>query len=133
MAAAFGFVVLPVTIVDQRVEAFNRFGPDVAAPSAIAAVGAAIFDILLPPEGDTACAARSGLNVYLGLIEELHNALLRVSANARHVEMIDALAPAHAEYFAAVRLHEPQLFQHAAGRGIVSQVAGDEGALAPVA
>jgi hypothetical protein len=37
--------------------------------------------------------------------------------------MIDALAAAHAEYFAPVRLHESQFFQNAAGRGIVSQIA----------
>ena len=44
----------------------------VAAAAAIAAVGAAIFDVLFTAEGDDAVAAVAGAHVDLGLVEEFH-------------------------------------------------------------
>ena len=70
--AARGAEVLGVAEVDQRVEAGHRFEHDVAALAAFAAVGAAIFDELLPPEADGTGAARAGLDEDLGLVEKMH-------------------------------------------------------------
>ena len=50
MTAAVCPEVLFVTVVDQRIEAFYGFNPDVAAITAIAAIGATIFDIGLASE-----------------------------------------------------------------------------------
>ena len=52
--AGLGLEMLLVAIVDQRVEAVDAFGPDIAAAAAIAAVGAAELDELLAPERDGA-------------------------------------------------------------------------------
>ena len=58
--AALGLHMLLIAVVDQGVEILHRFGPDVAALAAIAAIGTAIFDELLAPEGNAAIAARAG-------------------------------------------------------------------------
>jgi hypothetical protein len=52
--------MLGVAKVDQGVEALDRLEDDVAALAAVAAVGSAIFDILLAPEADRAGPARAG-------------------------------------------------------------------------
>src|SRR6185437_2531018 len=75
--AVLGADVLLVAIVDQRVEVFDRFGPDIAALAAIAAVRSAIFDELLAPERDAAVTAVAGLDIDLGLVEESHAADFR--------------------------------------------------------
>src|SRR3546814_1280686 len=64
--------MLGVAEVDQRVEAGDGFEDDVAALAAVAAVGAAIFDIFLAPERHGAGAAVAGLDEDLGLVEEMH-------------------------------------------------------------
>ena len=60
VAAGGGLEMLLVAVVDERVEAVDAFGPDVAAAPAVAAVGAAELDELLAPEGDGAGAAVAG-------------------------------------------------------------------------
>ena len=70
--AARGPEMLGVAEVDQGVEAVDRLEDDVAALAAVAAVGAAIFDIFLAPEADRAGAAGAGADEDLGLVEEVH-------------------------------------------------------------
>jgi hypothetical protein len=53
----------------------HRLDQHVAALAAIAAIGAAEFDVLLAAEGDDAVAAVSGLQVDLGFVEEFHDPL----------------------------------------------------------
>ncbi len=65
--------VLLIAIIDQGVEALDRFDPDVAALAAVAAVGAAIGNELLTTEGHAAGATVAGANVNLALVEEFHN------------------------------------------------------------
>ncbi len=77
--AARRLEMLGVAEVDQRVEALDRLEDDVAALAAIAAVGAAIFDIFLAPEADRAGAAGAGADEDLGLVEEMHRAHLGTS------------------------------------------------------
>src|SRR5262249_24975976 len=67
-----GLVVLQVTVIDQRVEAINRFDDHVAAAPAIAAIRSAERNELLAPERDAAIAARAGSNEDLALVEKLH-------------------------------------------------------------
>ena len=64
--------MLGVAEVDQGVEALDRLEDDVAALAAVAAVGAAIFDVLLAPEADRAGPAGAGADEDLGLVEEMH-------------------------------------------------------------
>ena len=59
------------------------FDAHVAAASAIAAIGAAIFDELLAPEADSARAARTGPDIDLGEIEEFHVSAFNWSACSR--------------------------------------------------
>ena len=70
--AARGAEMLGVAEVDQRIEAGHRFEDDVAALAAVAAVGPAEFDELLPPEADRARAAGARADEDLGLVEEMH-------------------------------------------------------------
>src|SRR5512139_323032 len=72
VAAALRLEMLLITVVDQCVEAGHRLYNDVAAITAIAAVGAAEFDELLAPERHAAVSARAGRDVNLGFVEELH-------------------------------------------------------------
>ena len=74
--AAARLEMLGITKVDQRVEAGDGFEHDVAALAAVAAVGAAIFDIFLAPERHGAGAAVAGLHENLCLVEEMHRAPL---------------------------------------------------------
>ena len=74
--------MLGVAKVDQRVEAGDRLEDDVAALAAIAAVGAAIFDVLLAPEADGAGAAGARADEDLGLVEKMHGAPLAKLARA---------------------------------------------------
>ena len=61
--AALRAELLLVAEIDQRVEVFVGFQPDVAAVAAIAAVGAAERDELLAAETDAAVAAVAGMTV----------------------------------------------------------------------
>ena len=69
--------MLGIAKVDQRVETGHRFEDDVAALAAVAAVGAAIFDIFFTPERHRAGAAVAGLDEDLGLVEEMHGGAFR--------------------------------------------------------
>src|SRR5262245_47810591 len=81
--AGLGLEVLLISIVDKGVEALDGLDPDVAAAAAVAAVGAAVLDVLLAPERDRAAAAVAGADVDLDLVEELHRSTARtVSAAA---------------------------------------------------
>ncbi len=64
--------MLLVAVVDQRVEAVDAFGHDIAAAPAVAAVGTAELDEFLAAERDAARSAVARANVDLGLIEEFH-------------------------------------------------------------
>src|SRR4029078_4179019 len=64
--------VLCVAVVDQSVEAVDRFDHDVAAAATIAAARPAVLDELLAPERDAAGAAVAGANIDLGFVEEFH-------------------------------------------------------------
>ena len=55
--AFFGFEMLLVTVIDQRVEAGDAFGDDAAAAPAIAAVRPAVGNEFFTPETDAAVAA----------------------------------------------------------------------------
>ncbi len=68
VAARLSFEVLLIAIIDQRVEAVGGFDPDIAAASAVAAIGAAERDKLLAPERDRAGAAVAGAHVDFGLV-----------------------------------------------------------------
>jgi hypothetical protein len=72
VAAARGLEVLPVAIVDERVEAIDGLDDHVTALAAVAAVRAAELDELLAPERHAAVPARAGLDVDLGFVEEFH-------------------------------------------------------------
>ena len=72
VAAVLGLEVLLVAIVDQRVEAVDRFDDHVAAAAAVAAVRPAELDELLAPERHAAVPAVAGADIDLGLIEKFH-------------------------------------------------------------
>src|SRR6185369_12474383 len=61
----------------------HRLDPDVAALAAVAAVGAAVLDVLLAPERHRPAPAGAGLHVDLDLVEELHGLRGRISYLAR--------------------------------------------------
>src|SRR3546814_17333103 len=63
--------MLGVAKVDQRVESADRLEHQIAALAAVAAVGAAIFDIFLAPERHGAGAAVAGLDEDLGLVANM--------------------------------------------------------------
>ena len=64
--------MLLIAKIDQRVQPVHGLDPDIATTPAIAAIGAAIFDIFLAPEADAAIAASTGAYRYLGQIEKFH-------------------------------------------------------------
>ncbi len=72
VAAGLGLEVLLIAVIDQRVEAVDRLDHDVAAFAAVAAGRPAELDELLAPERDAAVAARAGLHIDLGFVEEFH-------------------------------------------------------------
>src|SRR3546814_13915135 len=63
--------MLGVAKVDQGIEALARLEHDVAALAAVAAVGPAIFAILLEAEADRARPAGTGADEDLGMVEEI--------------------------------------------------------------
>ena len=72
VTAGLGLEMLLIAVVDQRVEAVDAFGHDVAAAPAVAAVGSAELDEFLAAERHAAGAAVAGADIDLGLIEEFH-------------------------------------------------------------
>src|SRR5690606_15822786 len=56
-APVLGKEMLLIAEVDQRVEAFNGHGHDIAAPAAVPAIGPAVFDEFLAAEGNAAVAS----------------------------------------------------------------------------
>ena len=70
--AALGLEMLLVAVVDQRVEAFDRLGDDIAAVAAVAAARPAELDVLLAPERHAAVPAVAGADIDLGFVEEFH-------------------------------------------------------------
>ena len=70
--AVLGEEVLLIAEVDEGVQPVHRLDPDRAAMAAVAAIGAAEFDELLPPERDAAGPAAAGADVDFGEVEELH-------------------------------------------------------------
>ena len=73
VAAGRGLEVLLVAVVDERVEAVDRFRPHIAAAAAIAAGRAPELDELLAPKTHRAGAAVARTQIDLGLVEELHD------------------------------------------------------------
>ena len=70
--AGLSLEMLVVAEVDQGVQPVDRLDPDIAALAPVAAVGAAILDVFLPPERHGAAAAVAGANVDLGFVEKFH-------------------------------------------------------------
>src|SRR5208282_3864319 len=66
-APVLGKKVLLIAIVDQRIEAVDRFHDHVAALAAVAAVRAAELDEFFAPERHAAVTAVAGANIDLGL------------------------------------------------------------------
>src|SRR5690606_33344351 len=74
--AGRGLEVLLVAIIDQRVESIDALDDDVAAASAIAAIGPAEFDEFLAQKADRAGATIAGADKDLRLVEKFHVASL---------------------------------------------------------
>src|SRR5438046_4316240 len=70
MAASFGVVFGIVSQMKQRVEAFVRFQPDIAAFAAVATRRPASRDKLLPPKGRDAVPAIAGLHADLYAVDK---------------------------------------------------------------
>ena len=70
--ALLGLEMLLVAVVDERVEAVDALGKDIAAAAAIAAVRPAELDEFLAPEAASAGTAVAALHEDLGLVEEFH-------------------------------------------------------------
>jgi hypothetical protein len=85
VAAGLGLEVLLVAVVDQRVQAVDGFGPDIAASRAVPAIGPAELDEFLAPERDRAGAAIAGADIDFCLIKELHGAEPRTDCARRNV------------------------------------------------
>ena len=64
--------MLPISVIDQRIEVLGRDKDDVAAFAAIAAVRPAELDKLFAAKAHRAAPAVTALQVDLALIEELH-------------------------------------------------------------
>jgi len=75
--AVAGLEMLLIAEIDQGVEIGDTLDPNIAAATAIAAVGAAEFDEFLPPEGEAAISAFPRPNVDFCLIQEAHQPHLR--------------------------------------------------------
>ena len=73
MHTRFGFEMLLITIIDQRIQPFDTFHPDIAAASAVAAIGSAEFDKFFTAKRHAACAAISGADIDFGFIKKFHN------------------------------------------------------------
>jgi len=58
--------------IDQRVQSVDRFGPDIAAASAVAAIRSTEFDEFLATERHAAATAVSGLDIDLCFVEKFH-------------------------------------------------------------
>ena len=91
--AALRLEMLRVSEVDQRVEALHRLEDDIAALAAIAAIGSAVFDVLLAPETDGPRAASARFQIDLGLVEEMHGCPLCNSST--YCESLEACAEAN--------------------------------------
>src|SRR5215813_9888287 len=72
ISAALRFEVLLITVIDEGIEAGNRFHHDITTSAAVAAVGAAEFDEFIAPERHAAVPTCAGRDVDLGFIEEFH-------------------------------------------------------------
>src|SRR5215471_2261498 len=69
--AALGLEMLLVAVIDEGIETIHACGADIAPAPAIAAIGPAKLDKLLPPKGDAAVAAA---DIDLRLVEKFHGA-----------------------------------------------------------
>src|SRR5437868_11283173 len=72
VGASRGLEVLLVAVVDERVEPIDALDHDVAAASAIAAIGPAELDEFFAQEADGPGAAVARSHIDLGLVEEFH-------------------------------------------------------------
>src|SRR5262249_37637948 len=75
-AAILGAEMLPVAVVDQRVEVVLRGKDNVAASAAVAAVGAAELDEFLAREARRTGSAVTALQVDLALVEKFHRLIV---------------------------------------------------------
>ena len=73
MHTGFGLEMLLVAIIDQRVQPLHTFHPDIAAASAVPAVGSAEFNKFLAAERDTARTPVAGADIDFGFIKKFHN------------------------------------------------------------
>ncbi len=72
IGALLGLEVLLIAVIDQRIEAIDRFDHDIAAAAAIAAARPAELDILLAAERHAAIAAVAGADINFCLVEKFH-------------------------------------------------------------
>src|SRR5215831_5456401 len=72
VSTALRLEVLLITVVDEGIQAGNRFHHDIAATAAVAAIRAAEFNEFFAPKRHAAVSARAGRDVDLGFIEEFH-------------------------------------------------------------
>src|SRR6266403_1177651 len=81
--ALLGLEVLLIAIVDQRVQAIDRFDDDIAATAAIAAARSAELDIFLAAERHAAVAAVAGADIDFCLVKEFHGSIGKPRASMR--------------------------------------------------
>src|SRR5690606_1722712 len=94
MHAGLRLEVLTVSVIDQRVQAIDGFGPDIAAPAAVAAIGAAELDEFLPPEGDAPGSAIAGAYVDFRRVEKFHSVRRFIRAPVDEHGRVSRLCPA---------------------------------------
>src|SRR5579862_8450565 len=73
--AVLGGEVLLVAVVDERIEAIDRLGDDIAAFAAITAVRAAELYEFFPTERHAAVPAVAGADIDLGLVKKFHGGI----------------------------------------------------------
>ena len=77
MAAGLCLEVLLIAEIDQRVQAVYGFDDNIAAATAIAAIGTAILNMRLTPEAYATGAAVTAFDEYFCGIEKLHRPVIR--------------------------------------------------------
>ena len=90
--AALGLHMLLEAVVDQGVEIVHRLGPDIAALAAIAAIGTAIFDELLPAERNAAIAASAAGGIDLRDVEKSHRNTLQAACFRRKSARVNSIS-----------------------------------------
>jgi hypothetical protein len=72
LLSMLGFKVLLIAVVNQGIQIAHRDYPNLPASSAVAAIGATIFNEFLTPEADTTRTTIAALDKNFRFIEEFH-------------------------------------------------------------